>query len=224
MSNLASLAQQGKFISFDWAVGDYQLLGILEEIFEGGLEDIHLRWDTNFGDLTVFNDQLTDLHARYYSRQEDAFLNEYYRFVVNVLEPLFDEPILLQARPTFRIHVPGNLAVAEFHKDEDYGHSPKEINFFLPFTDATDTCTIWYLNGDGQHIPLNTPLGQFWVWSGSTIPHGNKSNMTNKCRVSIDFRVLLESDYDPSNAGQSVTMRKNMVIGDYWVRLSDLKT
>ncbi len=43
VSNLASLAQQGKFISFDWAVGDYQLLGILEEIFEGGLEDIHLR-------------------------------------------------------------------------------------------------------------------------------------------------------------------------------------
>ena len=152
MSNLASLAKQGNFFRFDWTLGDYQLLGILEEIFEGGLEDIHLRWDTNFGELTVINDQLTDLHARYYARQEDTFLSEYYRFAVDVLEPLFDEPILLQARPTFRIHVPGNLAVAEFHKDEDYGHSPKEINFFLPFTDATDTRTIWYLNSHGQHI------------------------------------------------------------------------
>ena len=35
------------------------------------------------------------------------------------------------------------MAVGEFHRDSDFGHDTHEVNFWLPFTDAYETNTVW---------------------------------------------------------------------------------
>ena len=141
----------------------------------------------------------------------------YNLFVNDVIMPLFDEEILYQKIPTFRVHQPNNLAVAEYHRDSDYSHSEHEINFYLPLTKAWGNNTIWteteYDKKDFS--PINANVGDVVMWNGSLLLHGNKLNDTGKSRVSVDFRILPKSKYKITN-DISITNKTKMVIGDYW--------
>lgn len=166
---------------------------------------------------TVDTDQDSPYHKIFYSKY--SILEPMYTsFIKRVIYPLFNEPLLYQRIPTFRIHAPGSLGVGEFHRDRDYSHSSEEVNIFLPFTNAFGSNTIWVetREGDGDYIPLNTPYGGFWIWNGSNLEHGNKINNSGKTRISIDFRILPKRFYDESNTKQSITNKTKMVIGEYW--------
>lgn len=166
---------------------------------------------------TVDTDQDSIYHKKYYSSFNEIEIL-YKRFIAEIIYPLFNEPILYQKIPTFRIHAPGSLGVGEFHRDRDYSHSPKEINVFLPITDAYGTNTIWVETeeGNANYIPLNTPYGGFWLWDGANLEHGNKINTSNDTRISIDFRILPKRFYDEFNIKESVTNKTKMTIGGYW--------
>jgi hypothetical protein len=155
------------------------------------------------------NDQSTNYHSIYYNwARTDEFINLYDSFIAKVIQPIYTEKIVYQAIPTFRICLPNNIAVGEYHKDKKYrdeswASKVKEFNYFLPFTDAFDTNTIWVESEEdkGDYAPMNCAYGECIQWDGSNLSHGNELNITGKTRVSVDFRVIAESNYIPSNSG-----------------------
>ena len=169
------------------------------------------------------NYQSTEYHKKYYEwARTEEFAVLYEAFVVNVVKPLYNEYIVYQAIPTFRVAYPNNIAVGEWHKDKWYrdkqwAEDVREDNFYLPFTDAFDTNTIWVESEEnkGDYAPINCNYGELVQWDGSNLTHGNKVNETGKARVSIDFRVMKYSNYKPSEHG-SINTKTKFQIGGYY--------
>jgi hypothetical protein len=94
---------------------------------------------------------------------------------------------------------PGTLA--GLHTDEEYGHPPGEVNFFLPVTPLTcDTNSLWVegdtLRGDFEPFELN--YGEIMTWNGNSCRHCSPRNASNQTRISFDFRVIAGSEWiDP---------------------------
>lgn len=168
-------------------------------------------------------DQSTIFHKIFYANYEGdshGFLALYRDFVTHITQQHFpQQKMVYQTRPTFRVQAPNNLAVAKWHKDKAYNHSFNEINIFLPLTDAFDTNTIWAESEEdkGDFAPMNTKLGEFVIWNGANLNHGNKKNETGVSRVSVDFRVIPLDKFDYS--GSSVTSKVPMELGKYWSEL-----
>ena len=208
---------------FQYDVTRYNFVKEIERLYSiTDLSEIHNEWlNAKTYDVLddVETDQLTVYHKKFYDEvsTKTKFYDVYYSFINDVIKPLFNEDILYQRIPTFRVHQPNNLAVAEYHRDGDYSHSEHEINFYLPLTKAWGTNTIWaeteFDKKDFQ--PIEVEVGEFVMWNGANLLHGNKLNDTNKSRVSVDFRVLPISKYEDSDK-TSITNKTPMKIGEYW--------
>lgn len=178
---------------------------------------------SNIDVLKRENDQSTEHHKQFYAWMEtDNFMKNYESFIVDNIRPLYDDAIVVQAKPTFRICYPNNIAVGEYHKDKWYrdgrwAEKVKELNIFLPFTDAFDTNTIWVESQEDKKdfSPMNCKYGQFIRWDGPNLLHGNKINNTGKTRISIDFRIIEKKNYIPSEYG-SINLGKKFKIGGYY--------
>lgn len=168
-------------------------------------------------------DQGTWHHKAFYKwMDKDIFINMYESFIQSYIRPLYDEKIVVQSKPTFRICYPNNKAVGEYHKDKDYRNGEwalkvKELNYFLPFTDAFDTNTIWVESEENKQdfAAMNCKYGECIQWDGSNLSHGNKINTTGKTRASIDFRVIEFKNYEPNDEG-SINLNKKFKIGGYY--------
>tara|TARA_Y100000748_G_C15389606_1_gene446995 strand:+ start:203 stop:856 length:654 start_codon:yes stop_codon:yes gene_type:complete len=176
--------------------------------------------------LETMKDQNTILHDKFYEEmKKDEFNSLYKNFVKNFvskLEMFKDEKILYQTFPSFRIHQPNNIAVGEYHKDSDFGHNTHELNFWLPFTDAWGTNTVWV--GDpksNDHECMEVKYGEVANFDGANTLHGNKDNLTGKSRLSIDFRIFPMKYYDEDEQEEAVTItqKKRLIIGEYWTIL-----
>lgn len=168
-------------------------------------------------------DQQTIFHKifyRVYEQEPSEFLEIYKRFVSYIAKNYFDgSNIIYQTKPTFRVQAPNNIAVAKWHKDKAYNHSSNEINVFLPLTRAFDTNTIWTESEEdkGDYAPMNAEVGEFYIWNGANLLHGNKENKTGFSRVSVDFRIIFEDKF--GYEGTSVTTKVPMKLGHYWSKL-----
>ena len=169
------------------------------------------------------NDQSTSYHRMFYKwiREEDT-LKLYDKFIHDVICPLYDEKIIYQAIPTFRVCYPNNIAVGEYHKDKhyrdiDWAEQVNELNYFLPITDAFDTNTIWAESEEdkGDYSAMNCNYGEIIQWDGSNLMHGNKLNDTGKCRISMDFRVIKKSKYIDSDH-ETINTKIKFGIGGYY--------
>lgn len=163
-------------------------------------------------------DQSTYWHKKFYTMPDThLFFSRYREFIKKEICPLFNREIIFQKKPTFRVHLPNNLAVGEFHKDKDYNHNPREINIFLPFTKACGNNTIWTESAPdkGDYQPINLNYGEFAIFDGANCMHGNKLNDTGQTRVSIDFRVLMRLHYEETGK-KTVTQGREFKIGDYY--------
>ena len=96
------------------------------------------------------NDQSTMWHKKFYEmiRSDISFDDVYVKFLTDVIKPRYGEEIVYQKIPTFRVHLPGNIAVGEYHKDKYYrnvewAEKVKETNYYVPLTKAYGTNTIW---------------------------------------------------------------------------------
>lgn len=173
--------------------------------------------------FTREKDQSTNWHKLFYEwARTDDFIGLYEKFILEVIKPLYNEQIVYQAIPTFRVAYPNNIAVGEFHKDKHYRNGEwaskvKEDNFYLPFTDAFNTNTIWVESEEdkGDFTPINCNYGECIQWDGCNLTHGNKINDTGKARVSVDFRVIRYSNYIPSEYS-SINTKVKFQIGDYY--------
>ena len=177
-------------------------------------------------DVAVFkreNDQKTFYHKLYYKWIREIKITQLYDdFIHSVIRPIYNEKIIYQAIPTFRICYPNNIAVGEFHKDKFYrniewAEKVNEMNYYLPITNAYDTNTIWVESEEdkGDYAPINCKYGTVVQWDGSNLTHGNKLNKTGKCRVSVDFRVIKESRYIDSNH-MTINTKTKFGLGGYY--------
>ena len=195
---------------------DYPFRNVVSQMLGGVvLEQIH-----NEEHYDVFQrgtDQSTKWHKLYYGNLEQ-FLPLYKEFIYNVIQPLFGEHIVYQKIPTFRTQLVGNLGVFEFHKDKAYQHNQEEINFYLPFTDAYSTNTIWVESEEdkGDYSPMGALYGETVMWNGCHLTHGNKLNETVNTRVSVDFRVIPMSKYKEDEGASAIYSKMKFSIGDYY--------
>lgn len=188
-------------------------LAMVHKILE---KQLHIPTDPSQDQQTTFH----KIFYKVYEQEPSEFLEVYKRFVAHIAKNYFNGyNIIYQTKPTFRVQAPDNIAVAKWHKDKTYNHSSNEINIFLPLTRAFDTNTIWAESEEdkGDYSPMNADIGEFYIWNGANLLHGNKENKTGLSRVSVDFRVIFEDNFDYE--GTSVTTKVPMKIGHYWSKL-----
>jgi hypothetical protein len=172
--------------------------------------------------LEVGRDQQTPLHRRWYQIYDahaGASLSAAYSQLLRHLrEAVVQEPLLAQVRPTFRVHLPGNVATGGFHRDRDYNHSPHELNFLLAVTHLRDTASIWIQDEVDPEVLRCQRLvpGEILQFDGANLLHGSVPNFTGLTRVSLDFRILPRRHYDPDNGQCTVNQGHAFTIGDYW--------
>lgn len=180
----------------------------------------------SYSRFKVGNDQETIFHDRYYEieKENPKFLATYDRFIEEQVVPLIGGDVVYQRFPTFRCHMPNNVAVGGWHRDTEYNHPPGEINFWMPFTKAWDSNTIWLsMNGNKDDAsPKELRNGQYLMFEGSTL-HGNKVNDTGLCRVSMDFRVIPADKFMPG-VRESVSAGRSFTVGDYYYQTKGGKT
>jgi len=201
------------------------------------LENLHLlhAWLGQLGveatDLDTLNTRETDQGATHYRdlyglmlhQLKPDFMLSYLDFLEQEVQPHFDERIIYQTVPTLRVHMPKNVAVGEYHNDARYGHPAEAVNFWVPATDAADSNTLHVQTSqDDQPQPVNVRYGDYVVFDGVNLYHGNKVNETGKTRISFDLRVVPESRFVPSDKASINTGRQFKVgEGGYYSILSD---
>jgi hypothetical protein len=155
-------------------------------------------------------------------RTDESFNDTYVKFLTDVIKPRYGEKIVYQKIPTFRVHLPGNVSVGEFHKDKHYrnvewAEKVKETNYYLPLTKAYGTNTIWAETEEdlGDFKPFDSNYGECIEWNASNLTHGNKDNLTSITRVSFDFRVIPKSRYVDSNH-LTINTKTKFGIGGYY--------
>lgn len=203
-----------EFINYD--TEKYNFRKIIEDVLEtDNLEKIHL--DQDYELFVKGTDQSTVWHRRYYDNL-DKFLPLYNEFINEIVKPTFGEDVVYQKIPTFRTQLVNNLGVFEFHRDRDYSHNEEERNFFLPFTDAYSTNTIWVESEEDKadYSPMNTLYGQVVKWNGNSLMHGNKQNNTLNTRVSVDFRCIPLSKYSEEEGAAAIYSKMKFKVGDYY--------
>lgn len=163
------------------------------------LENLHRMGGYPRGVVKPGSDNHTVWHNKFYdSIASSGFMDIYNDFISEIIRPLFDnEALVVQNRPTFRIHWQGNLSVGAFHRYSDYNHNEAEVNFWIPVTHAFDTNTIWIESARGKkdYSAINVHHGQALEFPGCELMHGNEINNTGQTRVSFDFRVIPHSKY-----------------------------
>lgn len=154
------------------------------------------------------HDQSTQWHRMFYKmiRMDKTFDKIYMNFLREHIKPKFGEEIVYQKIPTFRVHLPNNVSVGEFHKDMDYRNKEwaekvKEINYYVPLTKAYGTNTIWTESKEdkGDFKSIDSDYGECVEWEASKLTHGSKDNLTSITRASFDFRIIPKSRYIESN-------------------------
>lgn len=190
---------------------------VRELLGEKDLENIHLSKEYEL--FTREFDQKTHWHRIYYENF-NKFSPLYINFVNHIQERLGYNDIIYQKIPTFRTHLAGNLGVGEWHKDKNYNHDTSEVNFWLPFTDAYDTNTIWLESQEdlGDYRPYEVKYGEVLVFNGASLSHGNKINETGSSRLSVDFRLVDPTKF-VSNNNKSVNGITNFTLGGYFETL-----
>ena len=211
----------------NYSTKDYPFADIIGDILNTtNLSKIHE--EDHFEGYDVFKreeDQGTKYHKLYYDNCKERILDLYDKFVLNIIRPLYDEEIVYQKIPTFRVHLSGNIAVGEYHKDKSYrkgGWSDlvKEMNYYLPFTNTNDENTIWVESKEDKSdfSPMNLKYGECMQWDGMNMTHGNKINRSKDTRVSVDFRIIDENNYVPSQYG-SINTKTPFSIGGYYEKM-----
>ncbi|MGB6151958.1 MAG: hypothetical protein WBG48_08200 [Pricia sp.] len=134
----------------------------------------------------------SQLYAALNSDKGKRFYDTYNLFIEEVLRPHFGDAIYYQAKPTHRILYANAPGVSRFHRDRDYGHNTDEVNFFVPQTQAFATNTLWIESEEGKEDfkPVEIGPGEFLKFDGANLMHGAKANISDKTRVSFDFRIL----------------------------------
>lgn len=193
------------------------------------LELIHTIKSSPLDQVTFNTDTSTDFHKAYYSSPKyKDIINIYDAFIKDNILPLFNEDLVVQKEPSFRVCVPNNTALGRcdtdinteiigMHCDGDYNHPPEEINFMMTITgqENTNSCYIESQPNKADFFPVKLDRGEFMSFYGNKCRHYNKINLTGRTRISFDFRVIPYSRYK-NNDSFSVHSNRKLCIGEYF--------
>lgn len=133
------------------------------------------------------------------------------------------EEAYIQKFPSFRVHLPENVAVVVNHydSDENHGHKKGEINFIYALTDmyGTNTVKVEKMPRLEEYESLELKKGELICFNGNLCSHYNMINKEAKTRMSFDFRILPLNYYDQQYERVSVTTGKKYVEGEYYIRM-----
>jgi len=208
-----------------YSVKDYPFIHLIEKLFNSkNLSELHTQDETNYPIFEVAKDSNTVFHEIFYDKMRsgwDEFTETYTNFIANFVRPYVDEDIIYQKWPTFRVHLPNNLAVGAWHTDAEFNHPEGEINFILPITRMFESNTVITESEPGLRDFKQVELepGELFVFNGNKCMHGNLPNKTGSTRISLDFRVLKKSDYSSEKNKSSITTNTKFVVGEYYERL-----
>lgn len=157
----------------------------------------------------------TPFHEQLYAIGE-PFLHIYRAFVKDLLD-VEAGAYLYQAIPSFRVHLPGNVATGNFHRDSDFNHPREELNFLVPLTPMRDTSSVWVESEPGANdcAPVEMSVGQYLRFHGAVLLHGSVPNETGRSRVSFDFRILPKVAYQDTGLS-TVNAETPLRLGAYY--------
>lgn len=201
----------------------YDFVKLLCDLFK--TDDLSLLNETHEELFKISHDSCTSFHDAFYNKYRIGWVEMeelYLSFVTMVCQSLGYTDVLYQKFPTFRVHIPNNVAVGAFHKDGEFNHPKGEINFIIPCTNSVDTASVWVESepNKADFKPMPLIVGQLIKFNGNELTHGNKVNETELTRVSMDFRILPYKMYDENNSGTSMTKATKFKEGEYYKRLT----
>jgi len=218
--------------NYNYDTNKYNFYNIIQKIYNINtpLEYIHTSTYQPFTKQVLFDtDTCTPYHKKYYNSPfYNEFVSAYNDFIIENIVPIFNEDIVIQKEPSFRISLPNNSALGKctndkdpeiigMHCDADYNHPAEEINFMLTITGQgeTNSCYIETQPNKGDFFPVKMEKGEFMSFYGNKCRHYNKLNITNKTRISFDFRVIPYSMYKENNS-IAVHSKRKFSIGEYF--------
>ena len=177
------------------------------EVFKSFGPDVQTWYHETFYNYLKTNDNGKDMQKMYNNLIEEV-----------ILPYLGINEALVQKFPSFRVQLPGNIAVAKIHTDNSLGHPIGEINFTYSFTDMFDTNAIWIekMPRMKEFIPIEQKENSISSFNANLCMHYNKLNETGKTRMSMDFRVLPLNYYDKEKVLSSHSTKQKFVDGGYY--------
>jgi len=203
--------------SFQYPIAKYPFKEVLESLFGCKLSDLH-KYIGNFDKFDREHDQSTLIHKVFYSNFEEKIKPIYENLIKEFIPKIvLNKPFYYQIIPTFRVGLPGNVFVGEFHKDSFYNHQKYELNFNLGLANYEgDASLITEIIPDSKDwAKLSCPYGSIFSFDHIDCLHGSKPNTTNKTMVSFDFRLALKEIYFYSEA-KSMNMKSLFIPGGYF--------
>ena len=203
-------------MTFQYELSKYPFREVLEKLFGLELQDLHL-WLGDFEKFDRKNDQQTIVHRVFYSNYSNIIEPIYKDFITNFLSQIIDFPFSYQVIPTFRLGLPGNRFVGEYHTDAKYNHPDFELNFNMGLSNNLKPCCLMSekVSNTNEFYPLECENGEIFSFNHIDCLHGSEINTTDQTMVSMDFRVAMIPFYEEIDA-KSVNMNSSFKIGDYF--------
>ena len=150
---------------------------------------------------------------------DGKFYSTYLDILKHLEKTFFKEKIIVQSKPTLRVHIPNNLSVGSYHVDNDYGHPTEAINMWLPFNKAINTSALWLESEPGKKDfkPYNLDYGEILIFD-SKLTHGTEINREDHSRLSMDFRIIKKKDYSVQTTASPINNIK-FNLGGYFKNL-----
>lgn len=223
---------------YQYDIDEYPFVSLITNFF--GVEELSSLHEINpsiTSELfTNENDDQTFFHNSFYKKLNGGWpeLESAYRsFIKGFIAPIFNtEEIIFQAKPTFRVQLPNNIAVGGsnkdvsdqygWHRDSDpeYNHPLNEKNFIVPLTNSRENASVYIEVAPGaeKFEPATMNVGEVFNFNGGQCKHGNKPNDTSFSRVSFDFRIVLPQDYNENYKKSSKLSTQKFIVGGYYDR------
>ena len=187
-----------KIFKFD--TKEFKFKEILENLYGCKLEYLHKYLGT-FNEFERKNDQKTIIHKIFYSNFYRCIYPLYFEFQKTIISKIVNEPFYFQKIPTFRLGLPGNKFIGEFHKDTKYNHEKYEINFNLGLTGyfGSASLKVETFADSGVFDKMECPYGSIFSFDHIDCLHGCDINQNDLTMTSFDFRIALSSLYFDTN-------------------------
>ena len=205
---------------FKYSTTKYPFKKVLTDLYGIDLEELHLA----LGSFELFNttegyyrEQSTLAHKVFYKNFNKEFSSIYDQFIKEVIAKIVNYEFHYQKIPTFRVGLPGNLFIKEFHKDSDYNHQQYEVNFNVGLSNFLGDAALLAEDSpdSNNYVLLECSYGEIISLNHIDYKHGAKPNSTNQTMVSFDFRIAIKEFYYDSDLTSMVRNTK-FSIGSYF--------
>ncbi len=206
---------------FSYPVKDFPFKDYLVRLF--GVDDLRTihRFLGAFDVFDQSHDQGTILHKVFYAHfkaPNSPLRALYIKFIEDFIAKTIPYSFYYQVIPTFRVGLPGNKFVGDFHKDTQYNHKPYELNFNLAIVNYEGDAGLFTedLPGSGRYIAMEIGYGEVMSFDHIDCLHGCQINTTGNTMISMDFRLALADQYFEDPNAISINTHAAFKVGDYF--------